>query len=59
MSPQLDDAVAEDGGVLEFQTLGRLPHLLLQLGDLRRPLLLRQLALLVGPEGVLDRKSVV
>ena len=48
MSPQLDDAVAEDGGVLEFQTLGRLPHLLLQLGDGSLPLLFGEGLLRVG-----------
>ena len=33
LSPQFDDAVPEDGGVLEFQSLGSFFHLLLQLGD--------------------------
>ena len=42
-APQLDDAVTQHGGILEFQQLAGLLHLLLQLGDLRRPLRVRQL----------------
>ena len=42
---QLDDAVAQDGGVLEFEHFACLLHLLFELSDLLVPLALGELAL--------------
>lgn len=44
LPPQADDPVAQLGGIFEFQELGGLAHLLLQLGDGLLPLSLGSFA---------------
>ena len=48
---QLDDAVAQHGGILELEHPARLLHLLFELADLLVPLALRELAL-AAAEGI-------
>ena len=50
---QLDEAVAQDGGVLEFEHTARLLHLLFELSDLFVPLALGELALAAAAGGFL------
>ena len=50
---QLDDAVAQHGGILELEHPARLLHLLFELADLLVPLALRELALAAPARAVL------